>query len=173
MKSDSSQKYTQEETKNVGRRGRTRRVPSVHPKGPFVVSVREFNSICQPWFRCQPYCPVISPAIKLANRLGLCSRSCLPVWAETASTCWVFTTKCFRSESNYGVIRRWFFKFWTRRLSQQVHGLRNRCTFALENGLAGRFISRYWVSLIGFDLCPFRELVWHLSTQVNIGNLAV
>ena len=43
IKSDSSRKYTQEETKNVGR---TRRVPSVHPKGPFVVWAREFNSIC-------------------------------------------------------------------------------------------------------------------------------
>ena len=60
-----------------------------------------------------------------------------------------------------------------RRLSRQVHGLSNRCTFALANGLAGRFISRYWVSLIGFKLCPSRELVWHLSTQVNIGYLAV
>ena len=33
--------------------------------------------------------------IKLANRLGLCSRSCLPVWAEAASTCWVFTSNSF------------------------------------------------------------------------------
>ena len=110
---------------------------------------------------------------QLANRLGLCSRSGLLVRAETASTCWVFTSKFFRSESDSGVFRRWFFKFWTIRLSRQVHGLRNRCTFALDNGLTGIFISRYWVSLIGFDLCPFRELVWHLSTQVNIGNLAV
>ena len=46
IKSDSSQKYTQEETKNVGRRGITRRVPSVHTKGPFVVLERSFNSIC-------------------------------------------------------------------------------------------------------------------------------
>ena len=30
--------------------------------------------------------------IKLVNRLGLCSRSCFPVWAEAASTCWVFTS---------------------------------------------------------------------------------
>ena len=37
----------------------------------------------------------------------------------------------------------------SRRLSRQVHGLSNRCKFALANGLAGRFISRYWVSLIG------------------------
>ena len=43
--------------------------------------------------------------------------------------------------------------------------------FALANGFSGRFISRYWVSLIGFDLCPFMEIVWHLSTQVNIGDL--
>ena len=61
----------------------------------------------------------------------------------------------------------------SRRLSRQVHGLSNRCTFALANGLAGRFIYRYWVSLIGFDLCPSRELVWHLSTQVIIGYLVV
>ena len=33
--------------------------------------------------------------IKLANRLGLCSRSCLPVWAEAASTCWVFISNYF------------------------------------------------------------------------------
>ena len=46
IKSDSSRKYKKEETKNVGRRGITRRVPSVHPKGPFVVLAREFNSIC-------------------------------------------------------------------------------------------------------------------------------
>ena len=61
----------------------------------------------------------------------------------------------------------------SRKLSRQVHGLINCCKFALANSLAGIFISRYWVSLIGFGLCPFRELVWHLSTQVNIGYLAV
>ena len=33
--------------------------------------------------------------------------------------------------------------FLSRRLLQQVHGLSNRCTFALANSLAGRFISRY------------------------------
>ena len=33
--------------------------------------------------------------IKLANRLGLCSRSCFPVLAEAASTCWVFTSNYF------------------------------------------------------------------------------
>ena len=32
---------------------------------------------------------------QLANRLGLCSRSGLPVIAETASTCWVFTSNSF------------------------------------------------------------------------------
>ena len=32
---------------------------------------------------------------QLANRLGLCSRSGLPVRAETASTCWVFTSNSF------------------------------------------------------------------------------
>ena len=31
----------------------------------------------------------------LANWLGLCSRSGLPVRAETASTCWVFTSNSF------------------------------------------------------------------------------
>ena len=63
--------------------------------------------------------------------------------------------------------------FSSRIFSQQVHGLRNRCTFALANSLAGRFIYRYWVSLIGFGHRPFRELMWHLRTQVNIGFLAV
>ena len=33
----------------------------------------------------------------------------------------------------------------SRRLSRQVHGLSNRCTFALANCLAGRLISRYRV----------------------------
>ena len=56
---------------------------------------------------------------------------------------------------------------------RQVHGLSNRCTFALANVLDGRFISRYWVSLIGFGLRPFRELMWHLITQVNNGFLDV
>ena len=32
---------------------------------------------------------------QLANRLGMCSRSDLPVRAETASTCWVFTLNSF------------------------------------------------------------------------------
>ena len=32
---------------------------------------------------------------QLANRLGLCSRSSLPVRAETASICWVFTLNYF------------------------------------------------------------------------------
>ena len=32
---------------------------------------------------------------QLANRLGLCSRSGLPVRAEAASTCWVFTSNSF------------------------------------------------------------------------------
>ena len=30
------------------------------------------------------------PVRQLVTRLGLCSRRCLPVKAETASTCWVF-----------------------------------------------------------------------------------
>ena len=59
------------------------------------------------------------------------------------------------------------------RLSRQVHGLSNHCTFALASSLAGRFISRYWVSLIDFGLRPSRELVCHLSTQLNNGLLAV
>ena len=57
--------------------------------------------------------------------------------------------------------------------SWQVSSLSNRCTFSLANGFYGRFISRYWVSWIGFGLCPSRQLVWHLSTQVNIGILDV
>ena len=32
---------------------------------------------------------------------------------------------------------------------------------------------RYWVNWIGFGICPSRELVWHISTQVNNGLLAV
>ena len=45
IKSELSRKYTKEETKNVGRRGR-QRDHCVHPKGPFVVLERSFNSIC-------------------------------------------------------------------------------------------------------------------------------
>ena len=56
----------------------------------------------------------------------------------------------------------------SRRLSRQVHGLNNRCMFALANGFAGRFISCYWVSLIGFGLCPFRELVWQMRTVLGM-----
>ena len=57
--------------------------------------------------------------------------------------------------------------------SQHVSGLSNWCTFELTKGSAGRFISCYWVSWIGFGICPSRELVWHLITQVNNGLLAV
>ena len=61
----------------------------------------------------------------------------------------------------------------SRRLLQEVHGLINSCTFALADDLAGRFIFCFWVSLIGVGLRPSRELVWHLSTQLNNGLLAV
>ena len=61
----------------------------------------------------------------------------------------------------------------SRSFSRQAHSFSNRCTFTFAHGLAGRFISRYWVSLIYFGLCPSRELVCHLSTQVNNGFLAV
>ena len=47
---------------------------------------------------------------QLANRLGLCSRSGLPVIAETASTCWVFTSNYFMlimiQELNYYAVPR-------------------------------------------------------------------
>ena len=56
---------------------------------------------------------------------------------------------------------------------QQVPGLSNRYTFSLANGLYGRFLSRYWLVWIGFGLCPSRELVWHLRSQVNNGLLYV
>ena len=64
-------------------------------------------------------------------------------------------------------------RFLSRSFSRQVPGLSNRCTFALANGLDGRFISRYWVNLIGFSLCPPRDIVWHLSTKVNNSLLVV
>ena len=44
-----------------------------------------------------------------------------------------------------GTDRKLFERFWTILFSQQVPGLRNLCKFALANGLAGWFISRYWV----------------------------
>ena len=62
---------------------------------------------------------------------------------------------------------------FSRSISRQVTGLRNWRTFALANGLAGRFISCYWVILIGFGLRPSREIVWHLSTQANNSIIAV
>ena len=45
IKSESSRKYTKEETKNVVKRG-IQRDPCAHPKGLFVVLERAFNSIC-------------------------------------------------------------------------------------------------------------------------------
>ena len=51
-------------------------------------------------------------------------------------------------------------------------GLSNRCAFGLENQLAGRFVPATELELIMFALCPSREIVWHLRTQVKNGLLA-
>ena len=51
-------------------------------------------------------------------------------------------------------------------------GLRNRCTFGLANLLAGSFAPATELELNRFRTLPFRELVWHLITQVNNGLLA-
>ena len=59
------------------------------------------------------------------------------------------------------------------RFCHMLLSLSNWCTIALVNGLAGIFISCYWVSWIGFCLKPSSELLWHLSTQVNNGPLYV
>ena len=50
--------------------------------------------------------------------------------------------------------------------------LSNWCTFGLANGLDGSFVPATELDLNRFRPLPFRELVWHLSTQVNNGLLA-
>ena len=56
-------------------------------------------------------------------------------------------------------------QFWT--------GLSNRCTFGLDNQLVGTFAPPTELEINRFQHLPFGELVWHLSTQVNSGLLAV
>ena len=51
-------------------------------------------------------------------------------------------------------------------------GLSNRCTFGLENQQAGSYAPATEFDLIMFRTLIFWELVWHLSTQVNNGDLA-
>ena len=51
-------------------------------------------------------------------------------------------------------------------------GLKNRCTFGLANQHNGSYSPATKLELIRFRTFPFRELVWHLSTQVNYGNIA-
>ena len=51
-------------------------------------------------------------------------------------------------------------------------GLRNRCTFGLANQLAGRYIPATELKLNRFRPSPLGELIWHLSTQVNVSDLS-
>ena len=50
--------------------------------------------------------------------------------------------------------------------------LRKRCTFGLDIQQAGIYVPNTELELIKFRPFPFRELVWHLSTQVNVCDLA-
>ena len=50
-------------------------------------------------------------------------------------------------------------------------GLSKRCTFLLTNQQAGSYAPATELDLIRFWPLPFGELVWHLSTQMNNGNL--
>ena len=50
--------------------------------------------------------------------------------------------------------------------------LSNRCMFGLANQLAGSFVPASELELNKFRPLPFRELLWHLSTQVINGVLA-
>ena len=51
-------------------------------------------------------------------------------------------------------------------------GLINQCTFGLNNQQYGRYNPATELELIRFRTLPFGDLVWHLSTQMNDGNLA-
>ena len=49
--------------------------------------------------------------------------------------------------------------------------LSNRCMFGLANQQDGRYAPATELEFIMFFPLPFGGLVWHLSTQVNEGNL--
>ena len=51
-------------------------------------------------------------------------------------------------------------------------GVSNHCMFGLANQQAGRFAPATQLELIRFWPFPFGELMWHLITQVNNGDLA-
>ena len=51
-------------------------------------------------------------------------------------------------------------------------GLINRCTYGLAKQKSGSHTPATELELIGFWHFPFRDLVWHLSIQVNNGLLA-
>ena len=51
-------------------------------------------------------------------------------------------------------------------------GLSNWCTFGFSNQLSGRYIPATELDLIWFRPFPLGELVWHLSTQVNDGDIS-
>ena len=51
-------------------------------------------------------------------------------------------------------------------------GLINQCTFGFSKQLAGNFAPATELELNMFQPQPFGELVWHISTQVNDGDLA-
>ena len=61
---------------------------------------------------------------------------------------------------------------WTPSYIFRCPGLSNRCTFGLANWLYENFAPSTELELNRFRPSPFRELVWHLSTQVNNGLLA-
>ena len=51
-------------------------------------------------------------------------------------------------------------------------GLSNWCTFGLANQQAGSYAPDTELELNRFRSFPLRGLIWHLSTQVNDGNIA-
>ena len=55
--------------------------------------------------------------------------------------------------------------------SQQVPGLSNRCAFAFGQPTGWDLITATELELIMFRPSPLGELMWHLSTQFNDGDL--
>ena len=49
--------------------------------------------------------------------------------------------------------------------------LSNQCKFGLANQQARRYAPATELELIRFWRSPFKDLVWHLSTQLNYSNL--
>ena len=49
--------------------------------------------------------------------------------------------------------------------------LSNQCMFGLSNQQNGSYAPATELEFIRFWTLPFRELVWHLNTQVNNGDL--